>query len=113
MEQTTADHEFLHGRGDLNSGAEAISSIEWAADESLPHPVLSLYDLRAVLKRALAGEVSAIALQAWANSIEGRTDLVDYESQTVADTLFGIATPEINGELTRSRLEELLRSLSS
>ncbi|HXJ38530.1 MAG TPA: hypothetical protein VNH18_04580 [Bryobacteraceae bacterium] len=107
MEQTTSDHEFLHGRGDLNSAAVAIRSIEWGADELLPHPILSQDDLRSVLKRALAGEVPLSAVEAWAEAIEGRTDLVEYENQAIADTLFEIATPEINGDLTSGRLEEL------
>src|ERR1700679_194572 len=71
MQQTTSDHEFLHGRGDLGSAAEAIRSMKWGADESSPHPVLSVNDLKGVLKRALTGEASLSVIREWADAIEG------------------------------------------
>jgi hypothetical protein len=112
MAQTTADHDFLHGRGDLVAGARAITSLEWGADELLPHPVLSRNDLKSVLQRVLMSEVSLSAVHEWADAIEGRTDLVEYENQSVNDVLFELATPEINDDLSFGRIEELLVILS-
>ena len=57
-------------------------------------------------------EVSLAAVQEWADAIEGRTDLVEYENQSVADVLFELATPEVNGDLTFGRIKELLAILS-
>ena len=102
---------FLHRRGNLNSAAEAIRSTKWCEEDLLQRPILSHQDMRSLLNRAMEGEVSYPDLQAWADAIEGRTDLVEYESQLIADTLFEIATPEINGELTSDRIQELLSHL--
>jgi hypothetical protein len=112
MAHTTADRPFLHGRGDLVAGARTITSLEWECDEFLPHPVLSMNDLRSLLLRALTGEVPLSAVHEWADAIEGRTDLVEYENQSVADLLFELATPEINGDLTPGRIEKLLAVFS-
>jgi hypothetical protein len=98
--------------GDLAAAAEAIRSLQWGPDELQPHPVLSENDLMAVLQRALIGEVTLSAVHEWADAIEGRTDLVDYENRSAADVLFQLATPEVNGELTLRGIEELLNGLS-
>lgn len=105
------NQDHLHGRGDLNLAAAAIRSIEWQGDGLLVRAVLQLDDLKSVVQRALRGEIPTIALHAWAEAIEGRTDLLDYESQAVPDALFEIANPEINGKLTTARLEEILAGL--
>ena len=112
MAQTTVDQSFFHGRGDLVAAAQAITSLEWRPDELLPHPVLSVNDLRSVLQRALISDVSLPAVHKWAEAIEARTDLVEYENQSVVDVLFELATPEVNGDLTLGRIEELLCTLS-
>lgn len=112
MDQNTADHDFLHGRGDLVAGVRAIASLEWGYDELRPHPVLSRNDLRSVLQRALIREVSLAEIHEWADAVEGRTDLVEYEDQSVPDVLFELATPEVNAALTLERIEELLAILS-
>ena len=95
------------------AAARAIRSLEWGPDELRPHPVLSMDDLRSVLRRALMGEVSLTAVHEWADAIEGRTDLVDYENQSIADVLFELATPEINGELALGRVKELVALVSA
>jgi hypothetical protein len=113
MEPVTSHDEILHGRGDLILAATQIRSTEEGEDSPESLPTLSVRDMEGVLRRALAGEVSFEGLWDWADAIEGRTDLVRYENRQVADLLFELATPEVDGELSRGRVEELLRGIKS
>ncbi len=58
-------------------------------------------------------DVSLSAVHEWADALEGHSDLVEYENQSVADVLFELATPEVTGDLTFRRIEDLLTLLHS
>ncbi|WP_407267353.1 hypothetical protein [Tenacibaculum maritimum] len=46
----------------------------------------------------------------WANLIECRED-IDFELDTFQEYIFEIANPEINGELTKERIKEIILDL--
>ena len=61
--------------------------------------------LSKILNRYASGELSSQAVSEWAEAVEGRDD-VGYDKQ-VADVLAELASPEINGTLTRERARKL------
>lgn len=112
----TKDHDYFHGRGDLKTAAQGIRSEPWAQKEFVPHPALAITDLKSLLERFQRSEVNPEDLQEWADAIEGRNDLVDYEnpfSEVIAEVLFQLSTPEINGELTSQKAKELIETLNA
>ena len=81
---------------------------------SIGHLLLTKRALGRMLARCEAGELQSAELVEIANQLEAR-DEVDYErgaERVIADTLFELASPEINGELTPTRCRDLIRRLS-
>lgn len=116
MVEINPEDEELRGHGNLRMVADAINAKPWAGDEHSPHPVLLADDLVAVLERYCSGAVSADDVKVWADAIEGRTDLVDYEdsqSRSIATVLFELASPAINGELTPEKANDLIALLGA
>lgn len=75
--------------------------------------ILRAVVLRSVLKRLLDGDTDANSVCDWADALE-LVDHVTYDPTDqgpIADVLFNLSTPEINGPLTRDRAEKLLASL--
>jgi hypothetical protein len=75
--------------------------------------ILSREFLCTALRRAIAGELQMQDLVAWANLVEAH-DLIQYEERfekLIANVVFCIASPEINGPLDHNRCSELIREL--
>jgi hypothetical protein len=83
----------------------AVEDYEWDEYDLVP---LRLADVVRVLRRFLQGTLSACDVEAWADALEMRED-VDYDSD-VGESLFILATPSINGELTTDLAESLIKS---
>jgi hypothetical protein len=66
-------------------------------------------DIMSVLERFLAGALSVADVEDWANALEGRED-VGYD-RDLAQTLFVLSTPAINGPLTADSAASLIREL--
>jgi hypothetical protein len=63
------------------------------------------------LSRFVAGRVDAPELVEWASLVELQNDEIAYEAgaeQFIADIIFRVATPEINGPIDRDLCRELL-----
>lgn len=75
--------------------------------------VVSRQAVRNVLNRAIRAEVAQTDVVAWANALEA-LDRVEYEQPfkaDIADVLFVLSSPEINGPLTPDRYRSLLEDL--
>ena len=75
--------------------------------------IVRLADIDRALERYIRGELSSSQLTGWAEFLEMNVHVV-YEQkseQQVADILFRIATPEVNGPLDECLVEELRRDL--
>jgi hypothetical protein len=68
----------------------------------------------ALLRRFLGGELKADELTDWANLVE-LNDEFQYEpgyEKRIADALFCLSTPEINGAIDRASCQRLIEELS-
>jgi hypothetical protein len=69
--------------------------------------------LHTVLSRFMSGDLNATDIYSWANQLEGR-DEVQYETGfegTIADIIFCLSSPEINGQLTNQMCFTLIKEL--
>lgn len=84
-----------------------LSSYEWDFDGN---PVLfGAQDIKRVLKLYLDQRITARDIDKWANFIECRDDVEPHES--IAEILFELANPDIQGALTETRAKALLLEL--
>ena len=77
--------------------------------------ILYRSQIEAVLRGYVEGKTNAAQVAEWADSVEAREE-IDYElshEQQIADLLFELATPEINGTLTSERAQVLLNELNN
>lgn len=104
---------FIELQGDLATTFEHAEAC--CFQQPTPENVCTLrkLDIRRALTRCRRGELSVDDLQRWAEIIEVH-ELIDYEpgqETSVADAVFWLSTPEINGALTDDRLAEIEESL--
>jgi hypothetical protein len=88
--------------------AEAITSLRrfpWDSDEELVE--LGPADLRRVLDRCLAGDLSAEQLEDWANAVESREDIA-FEPRDVIDLVAELANPTLFRPLTQETVRDLV-----
>ena len=79
------------------------------------HLLLERRALTRLIRRYESGDLTDTDLTEIANQLEARDD-VDYEPGTeraIADVLFELAAPEINGDLNPARCAHLIRRLES
>ena len=118
-EQPLGVFELLEGIIVLSSALEPLiqqyrSAVsELAVGNASSFVTLRVADLERAVRRFLEGQLSAHELSRWANLLEGN-DLVEYDetaNRLIADVLFQLASPEINGPITKQACEELLARL--
>lgn len=63
-----------------------------------------------VLKRSIDNEIDFETLANWADTIEYRDDL-DFTDEEIKEIIFELANPEINGEITKERLNKIISEL--
>ncbi|MBS4753965.1 hypothetical protein KG112_14220 [Nocardioides sp. zg-ZUI104] len=81
------------------SASSRLKVFSWDVDEELV--TLTLGDVRGVVERYLAGDLSDDGIGDWAEFIESRDD-IGYEPRhrdLLADLIFELATPEIFGPM--------------
>lgn len=69
--------------------------------------------LSQIIQRCILGDITSETLTEWANGAEMR-DEIDYEigvEAHIADVMFELSTPEINGDLSVAKLQALLERL--
>jgi hypothetical protein len=108
-------YEFLRDLFDFEKPLDIISSqlktLDWDFEgEPL---VLTRKELVSSLRSFLAGKKSAEELEHWANLIEMREDIdFDEEFETlINDTVYKLANPKLEGELTKERCQNYLTDL--
>ena len=72
--------------------------------------IISKQDFTNIFKKCINNEISFETLVSWANAIECRDDL-DFEVEEMQEIVFELANPEINGEIRKERLQEIINEL--
>ncbi|PKP20331.1 MAG: hypothetical protein CVU05_09345 [Bacteroidetes bacterium HGW-Bacteroidetes-21] len=85
-----------------------LSKFVW--DSELPLYSISIEDFTSVLKRCINNEIDFKILTSWANAIECRDD-IEFKNEVLQEIVFEIANPEINGNITKERLQEIVNKL--
>ncbi|HWZ65109.1 MAG TPA: hypothetical protein VNX02_18985 [Steroidobacteraceae bacterium] len=82
-------------------------------DSEVPLVTLDASHITSVLERFLSGDKSAANVKRWAGIVAGRDDVgyAEADKVSIADALFVLAIPDINGELTPESAGDLLRQL--
>lgn len=93
---------------DLSELQNELSQYSWDIEE--PILIISKQDFTNVLNRCIENEITFDDLVSWANVIECRDDL-DFEVEEMQEIVFELASPEINGEITKERLREIINEL--
>ena len=92
-------------QGNIEILEKELSNYPW--DIEMPLLTISIEDFTYVLKRSLNDEVDFETLTSWANAIECRDDL-EFKNEEVQEVVFELANPEINGDITKERLQEII-----
>lgn len=95
-------------QGNIDSLENELSKFSW--DSDLPLYSISSEDFIFVLKRIINDEISFDALINWANALECRDDL-EFKNEAIQEIIFELANPEINGDATKERLQEIVNEL--
>lgn len=95
-------------QGDIKVLKKELSQYPWDIDK--PLLMINVYDLSKVLKRVINNEIDFETLINWANEIECREDL-EFANETIQEIIFELANPEINGEINKERLSEIITLL--
>ena len=94
--------------GNLLTLQNELSQYFWDVEE--PILIISKVELSDVLKRCVEDEISFEELENWANAIECRDDL-DFKGVEMQEIIFELASPEVNGEIRKERLQEIIDEL--
>jgi hypothetical protein len=100
--------DLVHLNGDLSNLKKELSQYSW--DIEFPVMDITRLDLLTVLKSCINGVISYDKLGNWANLIECRDDL-SFENDKMQEIIFELANPEINGNLNKDRLNEIVNEL--
>ncbi|MCF0064083.1 hypothetical protein MUK70_27785 [Dyadobacter chenwenxiniae] len=95
-------------KGELSELRNELS--QYSSDVEKPLITISKLDFSNILRRCIAEEISFEDLTDWANLIEFRDDL-DFELAEMQELTFELASPEINGEISKERLKEMINEL--
>jgi hypothetical protein len=100
--------DLIDLRKPIDAAIRTLAAHPWG---TAPEVVFGGQQITRALEMFLAGEVNPRDLEQWADAIEGRDD-IEYEpsrSPEVAEFLFDISTPQINGALTQDRASEWMQ----
>jgi|SRR5690554_4289933 hypothetical protein len=95
-------------KANLSELQNELAQYSWDIEE--PILVISKQDFANVLQRCIESEITFDDLTNWANAIECRDDL-DFEAEEMQEIVFELSSPEINGEITKERLQEIVNEL--
>ncbi|MDB5686074.1 MAG: hypothetical protein JWR77_663 [Rhizorhabdus sp.] len=87
----------------------ALAELDWDAE---PVATLTRSNIAAILHRFVAGDLDSATVEAWANLVECREDVVfePRNEEAVADALYDLANPDLQGPL-EGILPDLLATL--
>jgi len=88
-----------------------LAAFGWDAAEDLA--ILDREDVLNLLRRYLAGELTSEQVVDWADLVECREDIGFSEGQAgvLSHTIFLLANPNINGDVTHALAERIQREL--
>ncbi|PKL85065.1 MAG: hypothetical protein CVV22_10005 [Ignavibacteriae bacterium HGW-Ignavibacteriae-1] len=92
-------------QGDIEMLRKELSEYPWDIEEPLFK--ISKEDFSNILNRSIKNEIDFETLSNWANAIECRDDL-EFENEVMQEAVFELANPEINGEITKDRLNQII-----
>jgi len=95
-------------QGNIEVLEKELSQYPW--DIEKPLFKISTEDLSNLLKRSINDEINFETLTNWANVIECRDDM-EFADEKMQETIFELSSPEINGEITKERLQEIVDEL--
>lgn len=95
-------------QGNIVSLEKNLSEFAW--DNEMPLYLISIDDFIHVLRKSINAEIGFETLISWANALECRDDL-GFENEAIQEILFELASPEINGEITKERLQDIVNEL--
>ena len=101
--------DLIQFNGNLKELQAELSQYSWDTQSSIIF--ITNDDLINVLRRSSENIISFDEIANWVNTIECRDD-IGFEDVRVQDILFELANPEIDGELTKNRLKEMISELS-
>lgn len=100
--------DVIQIKSDLNRLKTELNYYPWDSNE--PLVTVSKEDLTQVFSRAISGEISFVQLEDWANILEARDD-IEFEDSQMENLIFELANPYLNGEINKTRLEEIVDEL--
>jgi hypothetical protein len=101
--------DLIGFKGNIASLKEELSLYPWDSSQSLL--TLTNSNMLLILHSCLSNNINLEDLILWANLIENRDD-IDFENPGLQELIFDLASPEINGEITRGSLIEIIKKLS-
>ena len=96
--------------GSLPKIKEQLALFEWDSEELV---LLERSAVVSLLQKFLAGKLTAVEVEEWANLIEGRDD-IGFEAISgigIRDIIYELANPTLCGALNHERAREMLRRL--
>ena len=103
--------QLIAGNFPLETLRAELSTYPWDLNE--PLVVLQRADVAGILRRFIAGELTAADVVLWAEALELRDDVgfPKGDDKALGRVIFVLANPEVNGQLSRDRAEALLVEL--
>ena len=100
--------ELINNPKTINTVLQELSEYGWYCEK--PLAVLTKFDVLAVLKRFECAAFSAAEVEAWANSVGGRTDIeLEFGADgVVEESLYWLAHPEINWLVNTALCERIV-----
>jgi len=99
-------NDLVYLIGDLSDVQRELSQYSWDTED--PIFIIKKIDFSNILRKCIGEEISFDVLEDWANAIECRDDL-GFEDEKMQEIIFELANPEINGEISKERLKEILK----
>jgi len=101
--------DLVHLRRSLADIRRDLSRYPW--DFEKPLVTISKQDFLNVLKKCRDGLISYDDLENWADAITLRDD-IGFETDEMLEIIFELANPDINGQISKERLTEMINELS-
>jgi hypothetical protein len=102
--------DLVYINGNLSELQNELSQYSWDIDE--PILIISELHFSDILKRGIENKITFEDIEKWANIIECREDL-DFENEKMQEIIFELASPEINGKITKESLKKMFVELQS
>jgi hypothetical protein len=94
----------------ISEFARDLSAYSW--DAAKPLVVLDATHISSVLNRFIAGKLSSVQVEEWANCIESRDDIKHDPASKAGLALHELANPLLTCSLTRQSAAKLVATLS-